>query len=377
LIGFQQVQDNAFGQYDQLTAYLDGRGVPSVEEALREIRLQPIQRPYRELIAPDLLRRLLDVRGSGPGPGVSLKVELLSDVETRLRDFLDQARRLDGDGTEVEAAVRSGTTYLGALLGLLATSGNGSGAETDAGEAEPGSALTPDAADALGSSASTRRTNGASAHPVPESPATIQEATTSMASALAEELLRDRPEVRAALLVWTLTRPLGALIDPEQPAEQGRALFDEWLLGSVVERALAGLGLDDGAAMVGAALTRVMLAHEAALAESGGQGPRRVLERLLRDGDVRDFLGVNRHRDVLWFSQERFDALVAGLLATAITVVAASPPVEDAVTEEPRTEPASDLVAAYRVARSFREAESASNYQLERLLNLLPISPVR
>src|SRR6185369_13613906 len=44
-IGFRQVQDTATTQYGALAAYLEGRGVPSVDEALREVRLQPIQRP--------------------------------------------------------------------------------------------------------------------------------------------------------------------------------------------------------------------------------------------------------------------------------------------------------------------------------------------
>src|SRR5688572_18963245 len=112
LIDFRQVQDSAIGQYRELTAYLDGRGVPSVEEAMREIRLQPIQRPYRELVNANLLRRLLDVRAAGPGPSVTMEAELLGDVETRLRDFLLEAGRFDGDGADVDASVRAGTAQL-------------------------------------------------------------------------------------------------------------------------------------------------------------------------------------------------------------------------------------------------------------------------
>jgi hypothetical protein len=115
-----------------------------------------------------------------------------------------------------------------------------------------------------------------------------------------------------------------------------------------------------------------------------GKGPRRVLESLLGDGDVRDFLGINRYRDVLWFSQERFDALVAGLQATAILVAgdAGEPSAEPAGAAESETAPrggdghGATLAAVEALARSLREAESASNYQLERLLRLLPISSV-
>src|SRR6185369_16277566 len=62
---------------------------------------------------------------------------------------------------------------------------------------------------------------------------------------------------------------------------------------------------------------------ERALAPTEARGPRRVLESLLTDGDVRDFMGINRYREVLWFSQERFDALVAGLQVTAAVMLTA------------------------------------------------------
>jgi hypothetical protein len=325
-----------------------------------------------------------------------MDAELLADVERRLRDFLEEARRFDGDGPEIDAAVRAGTTHLGSLLGLLHVATNGRSTRE-----------APVSAESPGASPSTRRTNGASAQPVPSRGGTLEVQDRGAPVELAADLLRDRPEAQAALLVWALTRPLGMVVEPDQPAEQSRALYDEWLLGAAVERSLAAAGLDDGAAMVGAALTRVLLAHERALADTDGQGPRRVLERLLRDGDVRDFLGVNRHRDVLWFSQERFDALVAGLLATAIALLTAAPDADETPTEETgaakpsskkpaatkpaATEPAASesaatatrsdgsagLVAAHALARAFRDAESASNYQLERLLNLLPVSTPR
>jgi hypothetical protein len=163
-----------------------------------------------------------------------------------------------------------------------------------------------------------------------------------------------------ALLAWALTRPLGMLDDPSQPAEQSRALFDEWLLGATLESSFGELGLDDGAAMVGIALTRVLLAHESALAAASTSGPRRLLESLLADGDVRDFLGVNRYRDVLWFNHERFEGLVGGLLTTAL------------VGMNERSGAASDPSSVFDLAAALREAEKQSAYQVERLLRLLP-----
>ena len=163
---------------------------------------------------------------------------------------------------------------------------------------------------------------------------------------------------------------MGELVDPQAPAGHSRALFDEWLLGGAVERALQGLGLDDGAAMLGVGLVRVLLAHERELVNAGHRSPRRVMERLLSDADVRDFLGVNRYRDVLWFTQERFDALVAGLLSTAVVALTVETFAESEAVTDLAAGP--DLSGVYALAQALWNAEQGSGYQLERLLWLLP-----
>jgi len=183
--------------------------------------------------------------------------------------------------------------------------------------------------------------------------------------------LDERPACWAGLLGWALTRWLGGILDPEAPAEHTRALFDEWLLGRTLQRSFQQLGLDESAAYRAMGLTQVLLCHERELSEAGQRSPRQVIEGLLQDGDVRDFLGVNRYRGVLWFNQERFDDLIGGLLATALVTQAVSPTTDTAIspTTGATVTPAE---AATALARAIRTAELQSGYQLERLLRLLP-----
>jgi hypothetical protein len=390
LTGFRQVQDTN-GQYGQLTAYLNGRGVPSVDEAMREIRLQPIQRPYTALVEPDLLGRLLDAR---TGTNGELTAELLTEVQTRLSDFLNEACRFDGSRGDLDPILRDASERLTALTGLLAQArsvqqeqvGLADEAPETPAAAEAESLPTGDAA-VPSTAPTTGHTNGTAAK-APGLASSPQRPLSPDLASVARQLSLERPEVPAALLIWTLSRPLGELVDPAQATETSRALFDEWLLGSTAERALGGLGFDDGVAMVAVALARVLLAHERALAPAEARGPRRVLESLLSDGDVRDFLGINRYRDVLWFSQERFDALVAGLQVTAsvlLTSDASGTPAADAPkpTSTASTPPVPSANGAPTVggtlalARALRDAEEASAFQVERLLRLLPITPIR
>jgi hypothetical protein len=89
-----------------------------------------------------------------------------------------------------------------------------------------------------------------------------------------------------------------------------------------------------------------------------------VVEALLCDSDVLDFLHVNRYREVLWFGKERFEDLLGGLLVAAVTRIAA----DAALSAE---EAARELAARQRIVAAIRKAECRSGYQVEQLLRLL------
>ena len=101
------------GQYGQLTAYLDGRGVPSIEEALREIRLQPIQRPFAALVEPGSASPPAGWPASGPGRAWISIPSLFRRGRDRLRDFLSNAA-LDAADGDLEGDDRSASPHLGA-----------------------------------------------------------------------------------------------------------------------------------------------------------------------------------------------------------------------------------------------------------------------
>ncbi len=60
-LDFKVVHEDADGRYGHLMGYLAGRGVPSIEEALAEIFLQPVLDPFRRLINAETLAELVEV----------------------------------------------------------------------------------------------------------------------------------------------------------------------------------------------------------------------------------------------------------------------------------------------------------------------------
>jgi len=90
----------------------------------------------------------------------------------------------------------------------------------------------------------------------------------------------------------------------------------------------------------------------------------RLLESWFQDGDVQQFLKVNRYRDLLWFNREAFDQMLGWTLSVAVIETAANPLCgADEVAEE--------IVGCYDVVQQLQQAEEASGYQVEKLLELV------
>ena len=65
-LDFREVCDNEWHHYGHLHAYLNGRGVPSIDEAMREIFLRPMHGPLKELANAGMLNYLLASRADRP-----------------------------------------------------------------------------------------------------------------------------------------------------------------------------------------------------------------------------------------------------------------------------------------------------------------------
>src|SRR5207237_2352153 len=94
-LDFREVRDNEWRHYANLAGYLNGQGVPNINEALRETFLQPIHAPYRELVNADLFRRIMaqrasSLRSGGKTNGKAKQSEDQALVREALLDEVEQ-----------------------------------------------------------------------------------------------------------------------------------------------------------------------------------------------------------------------------------------------------------------------------------------------
>jgi glycosidase len=317
-VDFRDVADDAHKSYRRLAAMLNGRGVPSIEQARQELMLEPVRAPYRELVNAELFRRLAAARITSPR-GVP-DAGLLEDIERRAHHLLGAAKDFSSGDADVQALASEVRRELEVTLYL----------------------------------------------PVLETRLPRRGADEALEAA--EYLwagLGDDPAAWGTLFGWVFTRSLGRVAGERNAVERTRSWIDEWRLGDLLAGTLQGLGLDEGAAWHRVDLVKALLGCRAWLEErkaapADGQ-VRRVLETWLANGHVRRFLQVNRYEGVDWFNHESFHQLLWWVLAVAAIETCATADARPATL-------ARRLAGRYALVRALRHAEAESRYQVERLL---------
>ncbi len=326
-LDFRQVQDNEWHQYAQLTTYLDGRGVPDIEDTLKEILLQPIHHPFNELVNAGFLRWIISNRQPVTGDGGQPEnlQPVLDETEDKVLQLLGAIKRLTGQSVDEKVIANEICLKLAATMRFPTL---------------------------------TER------YPLPRS---------RKYKKVAEYLHIDSEHhspwqegdalVWGTILGWLFTHALGKVVSSEDYAEISRSWIDEWLLGKILTAALGDLGLDEGTAWWVVRLIKLLTAHHGALqvaCKSGKAFP--MLQGLLADNDVQHFLGVNRYQDVLWFNKEACDELLWWLLCVAVVEVSASSDESDIP---------SVIIACHEIIEQLHATMEASGFQVTRWLEAL------
>lgn len=114
LMDVRVVQDTPMRQYHEIAAYLNRRGVPSIDEALREVMVEPIRAPFRELVNAGTLRRLLEARGTQ----ADVTAPLFDEIEAQAAQLHDALIKWTGQPVALsDYGVRTPFVLMGTLNG--------------------------------------------------------------------------------------------------------------------------------------------------------------------------------------------------------------------------------------------------------------------
>jgi glycosidase len=311
---FREVRDGVAGQWARLAARLDGAGVPSLEDALRELQLEPVHLPFRAIFADGLTVAVMD--------GVASKAQL-RELERRSRAFLvavAAATDVDGDPTPIAREIRDRAER--AFVGMAVSADD---ADFAAAAAARAAGIDLELEDAL--SGSDRR------HGL------------------------DRRD-RAALLAWLALSHTGLLARGADVAATSLAWYDELWLPTALVAGLHDTGIGEGEAWSVTDQVRVLLAlpRPSSIGRPATTAPGRLLEAWLGMETTRLALGGNTWEGVEYLDRGKLREQLAWAVRLD-TIDAAEP---------------SARMSSARVAARLADAAEAVGYRIDRLRDALP-----
>lgn len=318
-VDFREVQDHEGHRYANVTAYLNGRGVSRLEDAMEEMLLQPLQDVFKELVNADLFGHLMEARVTQQQ--LQLQHERMEEIEKKMITLLGVIKQVSGGRDDEVILARE---VRGKLEGILRLP--------------------------ISISRFLR----------------LQRKGIKAAVEYLDKGLSDSIFTWATLFSWLFVHTLGKVTCPKEFAGQSRAWIDEWRLGRTISEVLQEIGSDETKTWRALTLVKLLTQHQRWFElESPDPKPAfRVFETLLKDNDVQEFLQVNRHNDILWFNKEAFDEVLWWLFLVAVVEISS-----DSLLSE--GEIVKRMEACYSTILFLQKAEKKSGFQLERLLGSL------
>ncbi|MBD3384083.1 alpha-amylase [candidate division KSB1 bacterium] len=311
-LDFRQVEDNAFHHYRDLCAYLEGRGVPGIEEAVREIFLQPVQTPFSELANPEFYKNMLDARLTKNKDEIDKKV--LDDLQTKITVLLDALKQFNTSETDIGILSQEIRHRFAAMLQLNV----------------------------------------------------LEHRSQELKDADLESVFKPEIFKRDALspyivLNWLLVGRLGNLVRESDFETRSKSWIDEYFFGKRIHSALHDTGFSNEKSDQAILWIQILTEHQQwfNIEPEAVQKAYHVLKSLLNDLQVHIVMKINRHRGVLWFHKESFEQLLEWL--TIIAVI-------DIMALKDKAEIGRKLTVLKHIMEKLYAALSRSDYQVDHLL---------
>ena len=362
LLNFRVVMDDEERQYARLAEYLQGGGVPDLQEALLEHHLRALLIPYRELVNSGWYEWVIGKRMQVADTTIEdskllaepAKLEPSSiqtaEPPSTLTPFSEELIAIEPVLEECEIKALKVYSEVYALVG-----GDGD-PELTARQTRQDLALTltlPALKEWFGSLSETDGLAAAidylQAGPGGKQP-----------------LQSGDPVLWGTLLSWVVNHRLSQAAFEEDSPEQARSWMTEWLLGKINIRALVGLGLEEGKAVWQVELVKLLVGcqnwYRTELGETLSQ--YKVLQGWLKDSAAQRFINANRYQGILWFNKESFDEFLWWMFTIAVLKIG------NGLLSEPEDpdQVAQTIQDVFGLIQKLHAAGEQSGFQVEKLL---------
>jgi glycosidase len=292
-LDWRDISDRDGRPWGALCDMLAGQGVSSLDDALRQLELQPVHDAVRALLEPALVEEFAAYAAPAePGEIQRPAAELVQDACRRARRLLEEARHFASSAGGEAVGLGSALRWKGEM-------------DKAVGEL----------CEHLEAALRIPNLEHYFAEPWPE------EARFVLPTAGADP--KAALPVWGTVLAWCALRALGCLADPQEPEPAAVQLFDFMHLREAFADAMARLGLKDEDRWRAAARLRAALAH-AGWAPGAELVPGRstALFSWVHDPDVAWVIGVHEWDSVRYFVKEPYERLLWWMALPALLMLA-------------------------------------------------------
>jgi glycosidase len=275
---------------------LAGHGVSSLDDALRQLELQPVHEAIRALLDPALVAEFAEYAGPAePGQIKRPAAELVQEACRRARRFVEEARHFASSAGGEAVGLGPARQWQGQM-----------------------DAVIGELCEHLEAVLRIPELEHYFSQPWPE------EARFVLPTEGADP--KAALPVWGAVLAWCAVHALGRLSDPKEPTPAPVRLFDSMQMREAIADAVARLGLKNEERWRTAARIRAALAH-AGWAPGAEPVPGRstVLFSWVHDPDVAWVIGVHEWDSVRYFVKEPYGRLLWWMALPALLLLAKKP----------------------------------------------------
>lgn len=317
-LDFQQVKDDEWQSYRQLYEYLHGKGVPNIQEAIRELVLRPVLTAFREIIHPGYIRFLVESRLKTPQQ--TLPLHLLEEAEAKYNRLLDGVSAVSGYNFNRKEMLSSMKFTLQTVLSILVLNHR---------------------------------------YPLPNS-----KKYTQAINYLRSGLSQNADARWLTLIGWVFTANLGKIANPDDVFGLSRSWLDEWRLSKAIYESGIGLGLKDHEATRVVSMVRILIEQQNWLERNLQTPLRQIMQMWLENDEIRRYLGINRYKEILWFNQEAFEEFIWWMYLLSVFETLLSPNASAGLFTE-------RAISGFDIVQKLLKGLKASQYQVTKLLEAL------
>ena len=312
---FTVVSSDAKHDYGRLHAYLGERGIPSIDAGLTELFIQPILRPYRELINPGYLNYLVQLADTDKTPASNMVIQ---EAENKLRSFLQ-------------------------------------GIESALGQTLPNKeVLLPEMLACLNSILVLHNLED-------EAALTRMQKMQVAASFITKNLTRLN---LVTLLAWCFTGQIGRAKTIDDNGVLSLVWAEEWQLYKTFSDAFSQMNFTEAEISHSLKALRLITSQQDWYSLIGKKPLPQIARAWFSTPEIQDFLQVNRFEGILWYNREAFADFLWWMAVTAFIHCEMNP-------QCTRSDSAETLLGCYSILQRLLKADQSSEFQLEKLLDNL------